>query len=99
MNVYMSGTLVTSNAQFQTGGVPTDPSSVTFKYKLGNGTVQTVVYPSAPIVRNSVGSYSAGIDTTGWSGPGNRPDLTEWIGTGACQVIGTDVWEVEPPLL
>jgi hypothetical protein len=100
MNTYMSGTLVQSSATFlNASGVAADPTTITLKYKLGPGIVETVVYPTAPINRVSAGVYTANFDTTGWSGPGNRLDLMEWIGTGTVQAINTDNWEVEPPLL
>jgi hypothetical protein len=100
MNTYVSGSLVGSKAVFtNSSGVATDPDTVTLKYKLGGGAVQTVVYPSSPIVKDSVGSYHANFDTTGWAGPGNRLDLQEWVGTGAVVAIESDMWEVEPPLL
>jgi hypothetical protein len=100
MNVYKSGQLVRTNAVFTNiSGTPTDPGTIVLKYKQGNGSTQTVTYPSSPIVRDTAGTYHADLDTTGWSGPGNRLDLQEWTGTGAVQGINDDAYEVEPPLL
>src|SRR5258707_2398472 len=100
MNTYKSGTLARSSAAFvNTAGAAADHTTITLKYKLGNGAVQTVVYPAAPTVRDSAGNYHADFDTTGWSGPGNRLDIQEWIGTGAVVAINDDAWQVEPPAL
>lgn len=100
MNSYMSGTLVTSTAQFvNAAGVLADPTTITFKYRAGAGVTQTVVYPTAPVVRTATGVYYANIDTTGWVGPGNLLYTTEWVGTGAVQAIEPDYWSVEPPAL
>jgi hypothetical protein len=97
MNIYMSGTLVRSTATFvNTVGTPTDPTTITLKYKAGAGSITTVLYPAAPIVRDGAGVYHADLDSTGWAGPGNQQWTTEWIGTGAVQAPGADYWEVEP---
>jgi hypothetical protein len=96
----MSGTLVTSTAQFtNAAGVLTDPTVITFKYRAGAGATQTAVYPSSPVVRTAAGVYYANIDTTGWAGPGNLLYTTEWVGTGTVQAIQSDYWLVEPPSL
>lgn len=105
MNVYMSGSLVRSNATYANlAGQPTDPTTLTLKYKQGNGATVTVscpnpLIPVAPVVRDQQGQYHADIDTTGWVGPGNRLDLQQWSGTGAVQAIQPDSYEVEPPQL
>lgn len=105
MNVWMSGTLVRSLATFSNlAGQPTDPTTLVFKYKQGNGSTQTVTCPNplspvAPVIRDSQGQYHADLDTTGWTGPNNRLDLQEWTGTGTVQGINTDAYQVEPPLL
>lgn len=100
MNTYTSGSLVTSAASFtNNAGQPTDPDTVTLKYKLGNGATQTVVYPASPIVKNSVGNYQANFDTTGWTGPGMRLDIQQWQGTGAVVAIADDAYQVEPSTL
>jgi hypothetical protein len=100
MNTYVSGSLVRSVATFANlSGVATDPTTITFKYKQGGGTVTTVTYPTAPIVRDTTGEYHADLDTTGWTGPGNRLDIQEWIGAGVVQAIASDSYQVEPPAL
>lgn len=97
MNTYLSGTLVTTTANFANkNGVPTDPDTITLKYKHGSNAVVTVAYPTSPIVRDTTGAYHADLDTTGWTGPGNELWTAEWIGTGAVQVPGIDNWQVEP---
>jgi hypothetical protein len=100
LNVYMSGSLVTTSALFVNAtGVATDPTTITLKYRAGAGSTTTLVYGSSGIVRNGAGSYAFNIDTTGWSGPGLLLYTTEWIGTGTVQAIGSDYWQVEPPSL
>jgi hypothetical protein len=100
MPTYMSGTLVRTRAAFtDVTGAAADPTTCTLKYKQGAAAAVTVVYPSAPIVRDGVGGYHADLDTSGWAGPGNRLDIQQWSGTGNVQAIGDDTWEVEPPAL
>jgi hypothetical protein len=97
LNVYMSGTLVGTTANFvNAAGALTDPTTITLKYRASPGTIVTVVYPAAPIVRLAQGVYTANLDTTGWTGPGNQLWTTEWIGTGNVQAPGVDYFEVEP---
>jgi hypothetical protein len=94
---YLSGTLVRSTAAFATlAGVAADPTTVTLKYRPGPfAAVVTAVYPAAPIVRDSTGTYHADLDTTA-AGGGALPWVIEWIGTGAVQAIGTDNWIINP---
>lgn len=100
MNTYMSGSLVRSSAVFRDlAGDPTDPASVTLRYKTGAGSTTTAVYPSSPIAKDSTGAYHADFDTTGWAGPDDLLYITEWSGTGAVQAISTDYWQVTPPAL
>ena len=100
MNLYVSGTLVTSIANFvNAAGAPTDPSTITFKYRIGAGATTTVLYPSAPIIRDSQGNYHANLDTTGWAGPDLLLYTVQWTGTGNVVAIQPDYWQVEPPAL
>jgi hypothetical protein len=97
---YMSGTLVSTKAAFvDKTGAAADPTTITLKYKQGAAATVTVVYPSAPIVRDGQGGYHADLPTDGWAGPGNRLDIQQWAGTGNVQAIEADTWEVEPPAL
>jgi hypothetical protein len=99
MNSYMSGSLVTETATFlNAAGQPTDPTSVTLKYKIGAGAIQTLTYPSN-LTKVSVGTYSNNFDTTGFAGPGLLLYTMEWIGTGAVQAIVPDFFTVYPPEL
>lgn len=100
MNSYVSGTLVTSTAVFTNrAGVITDPSTITLKYRIGNGAVQTAVYPAAPIVKDQAGTYHADFDTSGWAQPSDLVYITQWTGTGNVQAIQADVWRVTAPQL
>ena len=96
----MSGSRVRTSATFVnvTGGAA-DPTTVTLKYKTGAGTVTTVIYPAAPIMKDSTGVYHADFDTTGWSGPDALLYATEWTGTGDVQAIGSDYFQVTPAAL
>lgn len=99
-NTYMSGTLVRSKAAFtDVTGAAADPTTVTLKYRKGAGATTTVVYPSAPIIKDATGAYHADLDTTGWAGPGNLVELAQWQGTGTVQAIAVDSWLISPPEL
>lgn len=96
----MSGSLVRSTATFANiSGTITDPTTVTLKYRTAAGSTTTVVYPSAPIVKDSTGVYHADFDTTGFTGPDDQLWTTEWIGTGTVQAISVDYWQVVPAAL
>jgi hypothetical protein len=100
LNTYMSGSLVTTTAQFVNAlGVNADPSTITLKYRAGAGSVIVELYGSSAVVRNGTGNYSFNIDTTGWAGPGLLLYTTEWIGTGNVQAINPGYWQVEPPAI
>jgi hypothetical protein len=101
MNVYVSGTFVRTRARnFTTiDGVVTDPDTVTLKYRHGAGATTTVVYPSAPIVKDATGNYHADLDTSGFAGPGQELWQAQWTGTGAVAAIGNDAWKVKAPTL
>jgi hypothetical protein len=95
MNIYTSGTLVTSSAQFvNTSGVPTNPTTATIKYRADAGTVQT---PSP--ISDGNGAYHYNIDTTGWTGPDIQTYTVQWQGTGAVVAIGDDYFGVKAPAL
>lgn len=96
MNTYMAGSLVRSIAKFaDINGNIGDPTTITLKYKIGIGSTTTVVYPSAPIVKDSTGVYHADFDTTGWAGATDLVYTTEWSGTGTIQAIATDSFQVD----
>lgn len=96
MNVYVSGTLVRSSAQFvNTIGAPTNPTTVTFKYRAGAGSVTTVNAPP----NDGAGAYHFDIDTTGWTGPDILTYTLQWQGTGAVVAIDDDFFGVKPPSL
>jgi hypothetical protein len=101
VNVYPSGTIVRTTAASFTNvsGVVADPTTITLKYRRGSGSITSVLYPTAPIIKDSVGNYHADLDTSGFAGPGQELWLTEWIGTGNVAVIGNDAWFVEAPTL
>jgi hypothetical protein len=80
-------------------GAAADPTTVTFKYRIGAAAIVTAVYPAAPIVKDSIGNYHANFDTSGWAGPDNLLYATEWFGTGAVLAINDDYWQVTPPAL
>lgn len=68
--IYTDGDLVTVSATFLNSlGVPADPATVKLDYRKPFDLIKTTVtYPSAPIVKDSVGNYHANLDTTGQSG-------------------------------
>lgn len=96
MNVYTSGTLVRSSAQFvNTAGVPTNPTVITFKYRPGTGAVVTISSP----ISDGTGAYHYDMDTTGWTGPDIQTWTCQWQGTGAVVAIADDYFGVSVPSL
>lgn len=92
MNTYLSGSLVRSTAIFlNNAGDPADPTVTTFRYRAASGSTVT---PS--IAHDATGVFHFDIDTSGWTGPGNRLYTCEWQGTGAVQAPGIDYFMVEP---
>jgi len=95
MNIYVSGSLVRSSAVFKNVfGTPADPTTTTFKYRAGTGTVQN---PSP--VHDGPGAFHFDIDTTGWAGPDIQTYTCQWQGTGAVVGIDDDYFGVKPPAL
>lgn len=96
MNIYASGTLVRSAAQFvNTDGIPTNPTTVTFKYRPGAGAVVTI--PSPP--SDGSGAYHYDMDTTGWTGPDVQLWTLQWQGTGTVVAVDDDYFGVKPSAL
>ena len=98
MNQYIAGDLVSVTASFtNASNAAADPSVVTLKLgrkfsadSVSTYTSGTLAGPYA-IVKNSIGSYSANIDTTGFA----QGQYTYfWAGTGAVQVVGSGVFAV-----
>lgn len=95
MNVYTSGTLVRTSAQFvNTSGAPTN-TTATLKYRAGAGSVTTVNAPP----NDGAGAYHFDIDTTGWAGPDILTYTCQWQGTGAVVAIDDDFFGVKAPSL
>lgn len=96
MNMYTSGSLVRSSAAFvNVAGAPTNPTTVTFKYRAGAGSVTTISGPS----NDGAGAYHFDIDTTGWTGPDTQTYTCQWQGTGAVVAIQDDYFGVNAPSL
>lgn len=93
-----AGTTRTSTATFTNPGssTPVDPSTISLKYKAGSHPPVTWDYGgSGSIVQVSTGVYSVELDTTALAGFWT----IEWIGTGACAVVGIAQFQViTPPL-
>lgn len=71
-----------------------DPTVVILKYKPGvAANTLTITYPTAPIVKDSVGLYHADLDTTGLVLPIDEWSY-EWIGTGIIQAVAKAIFEV-----
>lgn len=95
-----AGTAVTVQATFTVGNAPTDPTTITMKFRSGGNTITTWTYGGAgSITRVSTGVYSATLDTT----PGTLtvPGIwtVEWTGTGAAAVVQTAQFQVDQPPL
>lgn len=62
---YDVGDVVRTTATFKVGGVPTDPTAVTFKYKKPDGTIVTKIYGTdSEVVKDSTGTYHFEISVT-----------------------------------
>jgi hypothetical protein len=99
-NTYLAGNLIRVTAAFaNAAGAATDPSTITLEYRPGLGAaLTTVVYPSAPIIKDSAGNYHADLDTTG-STPGVTTWDYGWFGTGTVQAVATGSFIVEQPVI
>ena len=95
-----SGSVLAPQGGFRdASGNLADPTTVTLKYRAGpTGTVTTVVYPAAPIVKDAVGLYHADLDTTGTTTATGKPVIWSyyWDGTGAVQAPAQAQFEVSP---
>lgn len=101
LTVYMSGSLVRTTATFtDVTGALADPTTVTLKYRPGAGAaVVTLTYAGSQLTKLSTGVYYADLDTTSWVTAGSVTVTLEWIGTGACQAVATDTFQVTEPVL
>ena len=96
MNIYKSGTLVRTSAQFvNTSGAAANPTATTLKYRAGIGAVQTVSSPP----NDGAGAFHFDIDTTGWAGPDIQTYVCQWQGTGAVVALDDDFFGVQAPAL
>lgn len=87
--LYGSVVRISTNPPFQVGGVNTDPTTITLKQIDPLGNVTSWVYPAAPIIRDSAGTYHADV----------TPNLTSfwiyrWEGTGVCIAVGEVTIEI-----
>jgi hypothetical protein len=99
-NTYLAGNLVRVTAAFaNAAGAAADPTTVTLEYRPGLGAaLTTVVYPTAPIIKDSVGNYHADLDTTG-SNPGVTVWDYGWFGTGTVQAVSTGAFTTTQPII
>jgi hypothetical protein len=89
MAKYTAGDLVTVMGSFyNTVGVLTAPTTVTLKYSPAGSTTVTTETPTEV----STGIYTYNIDTTGM---GPVQVIYEFIGTGACQTQGQNMFELD----
>jgi hypothetical protein len=95
VNTYESGSLVRTTCVFTNiSGTPTNPSTVTLKYRSGAGSTTTVTPAN-----DSAGAYHYDLDTTGWTGPDAQLWVYEYTGTGTVQAIKSGAFEVTAPAL
>lgn len=78
---FEQGTRIRSTATFtNAAGTNTDPTTVTVKYRVGNGTVTTKVYVTDPeVVRSAAGIFYIDLDV----GTARGMWHVRWEGTGA----------------
>jgi hypothetical protein len=90
MPSYLSGTIVRSIANFaDVNGALADPTTVTLKYQIQGGSVQSV----SPL-HDSIGVFHFDFDTTGFTGSGAQLYTLLWKGAGAIQIPGVDTFTV-----
>lgn len=99
MNSYLAGSLVRLTGTFtDINGNAADPDTVTLKYRQGS-TVTTLTYAGTQLTKLAEGVFYADLDTTSWLSAGSETITAEWIGTGACQAVGSDAFIVTEPVL
>lgn len=74
---------------FTVGGTATDPTTVTLKWKLPSGTVNTYTYAAAEITRSDTGVYYKELDITT-----SGTHTIRWEGTGTAKTAGEDSFTV-----
>jgi hypothetical protein len=81
---YDVGDVVRATASFKVGGVLTDPSTITFKYKNPTGTIATKLYSLGEVTKDSTGifHYDLPVDAAGtwyyrWSSTGTAAGAAE----------------------
>lgn len=79
---------------FTKDGVLTDPTTVTFKWRIGAGAVTTYVYPAAQVVKDSPGIYHVDlpVNTAGMYYVG-------FYATGTVVAVDEDSFNVLPSLM
>lgn len=92
MEVIETGTAASVTVSFAVTGIPTDPTTVTIKYKVGTGTPTVLVYGTGTeITRSRVGVYKCSVSTVGKPGTW----VVEAIGTGTCAAVGSKTFTVK----
>lgn len=102
-NTYFAGSLVevatyTGSSISPAGGFRdeagdlADPTVIELEYRQGtNGTLTTVTYPDARIIKDGTGLYRSRLDTTGSP---EEPWEYAWVGTGAVQAVASNFFIV-----
>lgn len=88
-NRYWQGQAVRLSCTFTVNAVATDPTTVTLKVKDPGGSVVTYTYALGQVTRSAAGVYYKDISTdeTGtWQ--------YQWLGTGTCEAVDEDKFEV-----
>ena len=87
---YDVGDVVRMRAVFTVAGVATDPTTVTFKLRLPDGTTQTKVYGTdVEVVKSATGDYK-------WEYAPLTEGIYRWraVGTGAAAAAGDGAFNV-----
>jgi hypothetical protein len=95
MNTYAYGSTVriSTTTVFTTGGVATDPTTVTLKVEQPDGTETTYTYAGGTVAKANTGSYYKDVQVSQhgtWT--------YKWIGTGAVAAVDEDSFHVLPTM-
>ena len=97
MGTYIAGDVARTGATFTdtTTNTLIDPTTVMLVYRPGGGAAVPWTYGEAgsPIVRDSLGTYHADLDTTGLPGTWTY----EWVSKGSGQGIAVNAFLVTSP--
>lgn len=92
MNTFDIGDMVRLGATFTTGGVATDPTTVSLSVKPAGSTVTSYTWALAEITRTGAGVFFKDVPIVTYSGTWNY----RWVGTGVISTAEEGSFIVRP---